>query len=73
MTLLPGEDFPICTSFTPSSLDGQLCYKLVLNTTSYNGRKNGLILLLDINEDLSVNSIDSFEHVEDVDPKKLGE
>ena len=58
LTILPEEEFPICTSFLPTSLDSQLCYKLNLNTTSSReGRKNGLVLLLDMNEERSVNHI----------------
>ena len=74
VTLLPGENFPICTSFLPTSLEGQLCYKLVLNRTSYSGKRNGLVLLLDMNEDRSVNSLDLFEeqHAKDADPTTLG-
>ena len=74
VTLLPGEKFPVCNSFLPTSLEGQLCYKLTLNRTSYTGRRNGLVLLLDINEDRSVNPLDFFEnqHVKAADPATLG-
>ena len=48
--------FPICSSFLPTILDGQLCYRLTLNKTSAQGRKNELMLLLDYNEDLSINT-----------------
>ena len=48
--------FPICSSFLPTILDGQLCYRLTLNKTSAQGRKNELMLLLDYNEDLSISA-----------------
>ena len=57
LTFLPEEEFPICTSFLPTSLDSQRCYKLNLNATSWEGRRNGLVLLLDMNEERSVNHI----------------
>ena len=57
LTFLPKEEFPICTSFLPTSLDGQRCYKLNLNRTSWEGRRNGLVLLLDMNEERLVNHI----------------
>ena len=44
--------FPVCTSFNPVALDGQLCYNIKLNNvTSNNRRTDGLILILDLNED----------------------
>ena len=54
---LPVEEFPICNSFLTTSLDSQRCYKLNLNKTSWEGRRNGLVLLLDMNEERSVNHI----------------
>ena len=51
---LPGITFPLCSSFLPTILEGQLCYKLTLNETSGQGKKNELMLLLDYNEDRSL-------------------
>ena len=51
---LPGTNFPFCSLFQPTVLDGQLCYKLQLNKTSDEGKENELMLLLDYNEDLSL-------------------
>ena len=51
---LDGTDFPLCSSFLPTILDGQLCYKLDLNKTSDQGKENELMLLLDYNEDRSL-------------------
>ena len=49
---LNSSSFPICTSFKPIALDGQLCYKIKLNNLeSKNRRTDGLILILDLNED----------------------
>ena len=51
-----GISFPLCSSFVPTILEGQLCYKLKLNKTrlSGQGKENELMLLLDYNEDRSL-------------------
>ena len=46
--------YPVCSSFQPTILEGQLCYKLQVNSTSAEGKKNQLMLLLDYNEDRSI-------------------
>ena len=46
--------FPVCTSFKPTLLEGQLCYTLDLKEPSGQGRKNELMLLLDYNTELSI-------------------
>ena len=51
---LPGLTFPLCNSFLPTILEGQLCYKLTLNMTSGQGKRNALILVLDYNQDRSL-------------------
>ena len=51
---LDGTDFPMCSSFLPTILEGLLCYKLTLNKTSGKGKKNQLMILLDYNEDHSL-------------------
>ena len=51
---LPGVSFPVCSSFLPTILEGQLCYKLTLNKTSGQGKRNELMMLLDYNDDLSI-------------------
>ena len=63
---LPGLSFPVCSSFIPTLLEGQGCYKLTLNETSGQGKRNELTLLLDYNEERSLqvrsdnNTVDSF-------------
>ena len=52
--LLPNISFPICTAFKPTILEGQLCYKLQVNATGSQGKKNGLSLLLDYQDELSL-------------------
>ena len=52
--VLDGTDFPLCSSFLPTILEGQLCYKLSLNKNSGNEKENELMLLLDYNEDRSL-------------------
>ena len=49
--VLGNTNFPICSSFIPTVLEGQLCYKLKLNQFSGQGKRNELMLLLDYNED----------------------
>ena len=56
---LPNLTYPICQSFVPTSLDGQLCYKLQVNrTTKGSENREGLVLILDMNEDRSL-AVDS--------------
>ena len=69
-TLLPNSLFPICNSFTPVALAGQLCYNLKLNKTGRQGKNGGLILVLDSNEDRSI-SPDLSDHPENKDPSLL--
>ena len=52
--LLNGTNFPLCSSFHPTILEGQLCYNLALNKTSGQGKRNELMLVLDYNEDRSL-------------------
>ena len=52
--VLKNTSFPLCSSFVPTILEGQLCYKLTLNMTSGQGKRNELMLLLDYNEDRSL-------------------
>ena len=52
---LPNLSFPICHLFVPTSLDGQLCYKIQVNrTTKGSENREGLVLILDMNEDMSL-------------------
>ena len=51
---IDGLSYPLCSSFQPTILEGQLCYKLQINATSAEGKKNQLMLLLDYNEDRSI-------------------
>ena len=57
---LPGLTFPLCSAFLPTILEGQLCYKLAVNDTSGQGKRNELMMLLDYNDDLSLHGIPSF-------------
>ena len=43
--------FPLCSSFKPTMLEGQLCHKIELNGKADTGRVNELMMLLDYNED----------------------
>ena len=46
--------FPLCSSFLPTIVEDQLCYKLTLNKTSGQGKRNELLLLLDYNKERSL-------------------
>ena len=60
---LPNLTYPICQSFVPTSLDGQLCYKLQVNrTTKGSENREGLVLILDMNEDRSL-AVDSPQNI----------
>ena len=48
-----------CTSFKPTFLEGQLCYKLDLKQASGQGKRNELMLLLDYNTELSLQRHDN--------------
>ena len=62
---LPNIAYPLCSSFQPTILDGQLCYKLEMNSTSGEGKRNQLMLLLDYHEDRSIYaSPDCTEHMD---------
>ena len=50
---LPGLTFPLCSSFLPTILEGQLCYKLALKEPSGVGKRNTLLLLVDNNNERS--------------------
>ena len=51
---IEGLYYPLCSSFQPTLLEGQLCYKLQVSATSAEGKKNQLMMLLDYNEDRSI-------------------
>ena len=66
---LPHLSYPTCQAFIPTPLDGQLCYKLQVNkTTKGSDNREGLLLILDMNEDMSFpfgssnNSIGNTDH-----------
>ena len=48
---LSGITFSPCSSFLPTILEGQLCYKMDLKQFSGQGKEYELMLLLDYNED----------------------
>ena len=57
---LPGISFALCSFFRPTMLEGQLCYTLNLNKTrSGAGKENQLMLVLDSNEDRSLQTSSS--------------
>ena len=62
----PNISFPLCSSFQLTILEGQLCYKLQMNTKSARGKMNELMFLLDYHEDLSIQV--SLESEEGTDP-----
>jgi len=51
---LNGTNFPLCTSFVPTILEGQYCYNIAVSKDSGTGKENELMLLLDYNEDRSL-------------------
>ena len=65
--LLLGEfinsfEFPVCNKFTPTVLDGQLCYNLGINSVlsereTMDGKGGELMLLLDYNKEKSIHPI----------------
>ena len=67
---LPGITFPLCSAFLPTILEGQLCYKLKLNTTSGQGKRNQLMFVVDYNEDRSLQISSEEDKVADVHGSK---
>ena len=63
-TLLPNSSFPVCNSFNPVALEGQLCYNVKLNMTGLKGKNGGLVLVLDMNEDRALSFGVSTHHPE---------
>ena len=56
---------PLCSSFVPTILEGQRCYKLELKELSGKGKRNELMLLLDYNEERSLQTSSQTEGVEE--------
>ena len=67
---LPGITFPLCSAFLPTILEGQLCYELKLNQPSGQGKRNQLMLVLDYNEDRSLQISSEKEEAADVSVSK---
>ena len=66
---LPNLSFPTCQLFTPTSLDGQLCYKLQVNKTSKGSdNREGLLLILDMNEHMEVPFGNQNNTMQNIDP-----
>ena len=55
---LPGINFPLCSAFLPTIHEGELCYKLNVNDTSGEGKKNSLLLLFDYSKERSLHTLD---------------
>ena len=68
---LPGITYPLCSSFLPTVLEGQLCYQLKLNDTSGQGKGYELMLLLDYNEDLSLHTSSNENRSDNFSKEKL--
>ena len=56
---------PLCSSFVPTILEGQRCYKLELKELSGKGKRNELMLLLDNNEERSLQTSSKADEVEE--------
>ena len=68
----PNLSYPICTSFVPDILEGQLCYTMKLNRTGGKGKRNGLMLLVDLNKQRSFEtSLGKGQSVEDKNQMSL--
>ena len=48
------SEFPLCSSFVPTFVEGQLCYEIKLSEFSGQGKGKGLMLLLDYNENRAI-------------------
>ena len=61
---IQGISFPACSSFQQTILEGQQCYKVELNRTSGQGKGNELLLILDYNEDRSIQPLHHMDKYE---------
>ena len=53
--LIDGLQFPVCTKFHPTVLDGELCYTLDISSLDTKaGKEQGLLLLLDFNQERNI-------------------
>ena len=69
---LPHLSYPTCQAFTPTPLDGQLCYKLQVNKTSKGSdNREGLLLVLDMNEDMLFPLGSQNDTMKDIDPLRF--
>ena len=68
---LPGLTFPLCSAFRPTILEGELCYELKLNKLSDQGKRNQLMIVLDYNEDRSLQTSSEEEKVVDVSKQTM--
>ena len=57
----PNLSFPICTFFVPDILEGQLCYTFKLKESGGKGKRNGLMLLIDLNTHLNFETTPKIE------------
>ena len=66
---------PVCRAFKRKVLDGRLCYQLDTNFIELNSKAdvNGIIFLMDYNEDRSLNDLTKHEHADDHDVQSLYE
>ena len=63
-------DMPVCNSFKPKLLEHQLCYginiKDYFQQPTSNDLKNGLIFILDYNEDRQINSYEDQDYNKEI-------
>ena len=68
---LLGITYPLCSSFLPTILEGQLCHKLTLSLQSGQGRENSLMLLLDYNVERSLQTLSQIKSSSALPSKKI--
>ena len=68
-------DMPVCNSFKPKLLEHQLCYEIDINEIfqlpTSNDLKNGLIFVLDYNEDRQINSFEDKDDNTEISNKSI--
>ena len=68
----PKLKFTVCSSFLPDILEGQLCYTLRVNETGGKGKQNGMLMLLDLNENRDFHTTEHHhEHIPDENEMNL--
>ena len=72
---IPGFNFPVCNSFKPVILDGNLCHqfdKSLIPVDIKSGKENGLMFMVDLNSERSLDIVEEDSSAYSFDTLRLG-